>query len=158
MYFYKDIHLSLNRCVKKTANTEARCCHVLQEESLPLCLFASNFLLSVFKLPSARFTQAVEIFCFSVWHFWWIHVFVGLCPVAGRGQCKRFMKLVFWRYQICSSDAEDSPASLYTPIPPATDASSIRIYQQKSWRLEKSGLLCLLQGILRSSQCVNLLV
>lgn len=55
MYFYKVIHLSLNRCVKKTANTEAWRSHTLHEESLTLCL------LSVFKSPSAWFTQTVEI-------------------------------------------------------------------------------------------------
>lgn len=111
MYFYKGIHLSLNRCVKKTANTEAWCCHILHEESLTL------YLLSVFKSPSDWFTQTVEIIIpfgrgisgESVV----FNLFLQLDNVKS--------SLNSIRYKICSSVAEGVPTHRH--IPPAAEQS-----------------------------------
>lgn len=62
--FFKDIHLSLKRCVKTTANTEAECCHMLQGESLPLCLFTSNFSFSDFEIAISFIYLVCDFYSF----------------------------------------------------------------------------------------------
>lgn len=98
MYFYEVIHLSLNRCVKKTANTEARWCHILHEESLTLCL------LSVFKSPSAWFTQKLlkllfllgMAFLVNLWLFFFsfFDLFLQLCNIKSSLNSIRDTKFV----------------------------------------------------------------
>lgn len=143
MYFYEVIHLSLNRCVKKTANTEARWCHILHEESLTLCL------LSVFKSPSAWFTQKLlkllfllgMAFLVNLWLF-----FFFLWPLPAVVQYKEFIKQ-YQRYKICSSVAEGIPTPSTGTFPKLQAEQSIWIYQQQSWHL-KTGVQCPLQAIL----------
>lgn len=79
MYFYKDILLSLNRCVKKSANIEARCCQIVQEESLPLCLFLATFPLSVFQCHQLDLPRLLRLLFFWGMAFLVNLGFVGLC-------------------------------------------------------------------------------
>lgn len=92
--FYKDIHLSLKRCVKKTANTEAECCHMLQGESLPLCLFTSNFSFIDFEIVISFIYLVCDFYSFLSAVFLVNLCSVGLCPLPAAGQCKEFLKLL----------------------------------------------------------------
>lgn len=68
--FYKDIHLSLKRCVKKTANAEAERCHMLQGGSLPLCLFTSNFSFIDFEIATNLIYLVGDFYS-----FFWVRCF-----------------------------------------------------------------------------------